>query len=107
MNDRGALLEDLLDALADAVANRVVDRLRSGATAGMVDQAGSSLGRRRHIEAVRRRVAAGEPGAVQLGRRYLLTQAALEEEARRIAARPTKRTRRDELLARYGLEVAQ
>lgn len=101
-------LRDLtVGQLVQLVARAVVDELRAGEHAGMVDQSGSSLGRRRHIEAVRRRVAAAEPGAVQLGRRYLLSSEAHEDELRKLATRPKKRTRREELLARHGLEDAQ
>jgi hypothetical protein len=86
-----------------AIARAVVAELRAGATNGMVDQAGSALGRRRHIAAVRRRVAAGDAGAVVLGRNYLLSQEAHAEEIRRIAATPKKRTRREQILEKHGL----
>lgn len=69
-----------LDAIADAIADRVVERLGGGA---QIDQRGSPLGSRRHHEAVRRRLAAGKPGAAIVGRRHLLTREALDEELTR------------------------
>lgn len=46
----------------------------------MVDQSASPLGPRRHVARVRARVAAGADGAVMVGRRALLSPAALQEE---------------------------
>jgi len=99
-----ATVEALLAALADAVAERVVDRLRAGEQAGHIDQAASSLGRRRHIAAVRRRLQSGAGGAVQVGRRYLLSDAAHAEEVARASTAPGKRSRRAELMDELGLE---
>lgn len=99
-----ATVEALLGALADAVAERVVDRLRAGEHAGYIDQSASTLGRRRHIAAVRRRLQAGAGGAVHVGRRYLLTEAAHAEEVARASAAPRKRSRRAELMDELGLE---
>jgi hypothetical protein len=48
-----------------------------------VAQAKSDLGPRRHCAAVRRRVAAGLDGASIVGRKFLLSPAALEEELAR------------------------
>lgn len=45
-----------------------------------IDQKASPLGRRRHINAVRRLVAEGADGARIIGRKYLLTAEALEAE---------------------------
>jgi len=79
VNDSAAIAA-ALDTLADLVAAKVVDRLRAGEAPGMVDQSASPLGRRRHIAAVRRLVALGEPGACQVGRRYLLSRERLDAE---------------------------
>jgi hypothetical protein len=106
--------EALLKALAVEVARAVVAELRAGDQPGMVDQAGSPLGRRRHIAAVRARVAHGEAGAAIVGRRYLLAREALDAELATIAGkRPAKAKAKaaplpvDELAdlrERYGLE---
>jgi hypothetical protein len=45
-----------------------------------LDQGASPLGRKRHCAAARRRVAAGKPDAAIVGRRHLLSSAALAEE---------------------------
>jgi hypothetical protein len=47
---------------------------------GWTDQSSSPLGRRRHVARVRARIAAGQGGAAQIGRRYVLSQEALDEE---------------------------
>ncbi len=49
----------------------------------MVDQQHSALGRRRHCAAVRRRRAEGAGGAEIVGKKHLLTRAALAEELAR------------------------
>ena len=104
-----AALDQLVSLLADAVAARVVERLSAGSHAGLVDQAGSPLGRRRHINACRRIVAAGQPGASIIGRRCLLSREALEAELAAVAKKP-KKARPEavdelaELRERYGLE---
>lgn len=49
-----------------------------------IDQHRSLLGARRHCGAVRRRIAEGLPGAVKIGRRYLLSPDAHAEELARI-----------------------
>jgi hypothetical protein len=81
-------LSAFIDELADRFAARVVSRLREGER-GMVEQAASPLGRRRHRDAVKRRVARGEHGAAIVGRKHLLSPEALGEEL----ARPSKRER--------------
>ena len=83
-----ALFEALFDELAERVAAKVSERLRAGSMPGAVAQAESPLGRRRHIAAVRRRVAAGQPGAAVVGRRHLLSTEALAEELSRSGRRP-------------------
>jgi hypothetical protein len=69
-----------LETLAALIAAKVVAELRAGDAPGMVDQVASPLGRRRHIAAVRRLVATGQPGAAQVGRRYLLSRERLDAE---------------------------
>lgn len=81
----------LLGALADFIAAKVERRLRAAAP-GMIDQARSPLGARRHCAAVKRRLARGEPGASLVGRKHLLTEEALSEELGRVSNRqPAKR----------------
>jgi hypothetical protein len=104
-------LESLFAELARAVAREVVAELRAGETPGMLDQAGSPLGRRRHIAAVRRRVAAGETGAAVVGRRHLLSREALDAELATLARKPRKPSKKSEpaadelaeMRAKYGL----
>jgi hypothetical protein len=104
-----AALDQLVKLLADAVADRVAARLSAGSHAGFVEQAGSPLGRRRHIAAVRRIVAAGQPGAAIVGRRHLLSRERVERELAAVAKRP-KKTRAErvdelaELRERFGFE---
>lgn len=72
-----------VEALADLIADRLEQRLRTGA--GWIDQQSSPLGSRRHRACVRRRVQAGETGAAIVGRRFLLSAAALAEELARVS----------------------
>lgn len=51
-----------------------------------IDQQTSPLGRRRHVAAVRKRVENGGDGAALVGRRALLSNAALAEELASISA---------------------
>ncbi|MGC4088659.1 MAG: hypothetical protein QM756_12325 [Polyangiaceae bacterium] len=103
-----------LEPLLDAVADRVVRKLTEGQQADMVDQTHSPLGRRRHCNAVRRRVAAGEAGAAVVGRRHLLTREALGAELaalsgvrkRKPAAAPAAADDLASLREKYGLESA-
>jgi hypothetical protein len=61
-------------------------------TATYIPQRGSPLGRNRHINAVRRRIAEGQDGAVRIGRTYMLTPLALAEEMRRHGSDPEPAT---------------
>lgn len=70
------------DQFADLVADKVLDRLRGGGH-GWFDQSASPLGRRRHIAAVRARIASGAGGAAIIDRRHLLSREALSEELER------------------------
>jgi hypothetical protein len=107
-------LESLMRAFATEVARAVVAELRAGEAPGMIDQAGSPLGRRRHIVAVRALVASGAPGAAIVGRRHLLSRAALDAELAAVAGKAPRKARKagsalpvDELAdlrERYGLE---
>lgn len=101
------VLDALLDELADAVARRVLDGLRAGADPQWVDQHRSALGPRRHAAAVRRRVGAGEAGAAIVGRRLLLTPAALAEELKpkRRARKATPAEDTAALAAELGLKL--
>jgi hypothetical protein len=83
-----AAFEALLDEFAERVAAKVSERLSCGSLPGAIEQARSPLGRRRHIAAVRRRVAAGQPGAAIVGRRHLLSAEALTEELARAGQCP-------------------
>jgi hypothetical protein len=75
----------------EAIIARAVRRaLTAAADDGMVSQASSPLGSRRHCNAVKSRLEAGKAGAARIGRRYLLTRDALEEElAAAGASKPT------------------
>ncbi|HEY2408854.1 MAG TPA: hypothetical protein VGI10_22770 [Polyangiaceae bacterium] len=108
--DNGAreALEALARLLAPAIARAVVAELGAVNAPGMLDQSASPLGRRRHIAAVRARVARGEPGAAIVGRRHLLAREAVDAELAALAKRPrkAKAAPSDELAslrARYGL----
>lgn len=76
--------------LIEAVAQRVAARVLGALDSGMIDQASSPLGSRRHRAAVDRRVANGEGGAFKRGRKCLLTREALTEELRDATPLPAK-----------------
>ncbi len=78
-----------LRVLADwaAQAAAAADNDNAAPAAELLAQKGSPLGARRHIRAVRRRVAAGEAGASIVGRRYLLTREALNEELGNVSSK--------------------
>ena len=81
--------ESELRALIRAeVKDAVREALRSGD--GWIDQHGSPLGRR-HNAIVRKRVAAGLPGAVIAGRSHKLSRAALDEEIAALAKRAPRK----------------
>ena len=73
-----ATLAEILDAAAARA--RELDAADRAERRDWTDQASSPLGRRRHVAAVRRRVAAGDDGAAMIGRRALLNDCALSEE---------------------------
>lgn len=75
-----------------------------------ITQTASPLGPRRHVSRVRARLAAGLDGAALIGRRALLSPAALEEELAALVKRPrrasttaTAGSTRDRLERRLGL----
>jgi hypothetical protein len=67
----------------EIIVARAVRKALNTATDGMISQTDSPLGPRRHADAVKRRIAAGLPGAAKVGRRYLLSPDALQEELSR------------------------
>lgn len=82
------MIESSLDSLLDEMADRIAARLHArqhDVAPGMIEQVSSPLGRRRHCAAVRRRVAEGKPGASIVGRRYLLSTEALQDELARLS----------------------
>lgn len=106
--------------LADILRGfRALKRLVDGETRGIdprwIEQANSSLGRRIHIEAVKRRVAEArakglsptELGAAIDGRRYLLSQESMAEElgdrqARGVAKARARKAANDQAEAAEG-----
>jgi hypothetical protein len=91
---RGAIATRLLltgtmpggSGVIEELVTRVVARIRQSSV--YVPQKGSPLGRNRHINAVRRRIADGEEGAFRCGKTYLLTPEALREEMRGLGDAP-------------------
>lgn len=75
-------IDGMWDELAERIANIVARRLSDGDT-GLVDQATSPLGGRKHRAAVQRRLREGKQGASIVGRRFFLTREALQEELER------------------------
>jgi len=75
-------LEGRLAMARTRLIARLVRKELAGEDPSLIDQSMSDLGRNKHIEAVRRRMAAvpPQPGAFKRGRRYLLTQEAYAEE---------------------------
>jgi len=104
-----AALDALAQALAPHLAREVVALLRTGETPGMVDQTASPLGRRRHINAVRKRVAEGAPGAAIVGRRFLLAREHVDAELAATSAKSKRKRAKvaaaaePSLHERYGL----
>lgn len=78
-------LEPYMDRLAFKIADEL-ERRRGR----MVNQAESELGRRRHREAVTRRLANNEGGAGISGRNFLLTREAVREELASGGGRPKR-----------------
>lgn len=89
MNELEAALAVLARVLAPAIADLVVARLGAGSV-DLIDQFGSPLGQRRHCAAVTRLLNAGQAGAARVGRRALLTPAALQAELNLLSKRPAR-----------------
>jgi len=75
-----------LDVVAEALAGRIAEVLRHRFVL-LVNQKQSGLGVACHVDAVLRRIACGEPGAVLLDGQYLLTLDAAREELAMQSAR--------------------
>jgi hypothetical protein len=81
----------------EAIVARAVRRaLNDTSEAGMVSQSTSPLGSRRHANAVKRRLDAGLPGAAKVGRKYLLSQDALQDELSRTTSTTAYRSGTDD-----------
>ena len=78
-----------IDQVAERVAAIVLRELRGSELAAMVDQKASPLGSKRHCAAVRRRLDTSMPGAAKVGRRHLLSPAALSEELAAVSVAST------------------
>ncbi len=103
-------LADVAEILEAAAARaRELDARARAEHRDWIDQAASPLGRRRHALAVRRRVAAGGPGAAIVGRRLLLNEQALGEELARLSTKrpkdeaPRPETAPERIARRLGL----
>lgn len=101
---------DLLRSLAKTLAPFVAEELKESKRVEWIDQRESQLGRRRHINAVRRHVAENSQEARIVGRRHLLTAAAHEAELERIGAENVRRNERceeqaDRVAAELGLRL--
>lgn len=83
-----AELARVLRAAADEAER--IDAEHRAARHDWTDQTASPLGRRRHVAAVRRRVAAGDTRAAMVGRRALLSTTALDEELAVLSKGPRK-----------------
>ena len=101
-----------LNLIARVVARHVVEELRCGDLPGWLDQSSSPLGNRRHAAACRRRIAAGDGTAAQIGRRFLMTREAVREELAaasaktrpRVPAKPNVRAELERELALHAVE---
>ena len=83
-------LARVLRAAADEA--EAIDREQRAERRDWVDQSASPLGRRRHVAAVKRRLDRGLEGAAMVGRRALLSSAALDEELALLSKGPKKTT---------------
>jgi len=75
-------MDEFLDKLAEVLAKKLAKCLGGPDGNALVGQGESPLGPRKHCAAVRRRLARSEGGAARVGKRYLLTQEALQAELR-------------------------
>ena len=100
-------LADLAEVLEAAARRaRELDAEARAERRDWCDQTMSPLGRRRHVAAVRRRVATGEAGAAMLGRRALLSLDAITEELSRASSRPGQSKLPDGTAARIQARIA-
>lgn len=79
-------MDEFFRRMAEELAPLVAQHM--GAPASWIDQKDSPLGRNRHCAAVKRMVAEGKDGAAIVGRRCLLTPAALKDEMQRRMIHP-------------------
>jgi hypothetical protein len=93
------------DDLIDLIAQRVEQRLTRSNRA--TSQHGSPLGARKHRAVVRRRVERNEGGAHIVGRRYLLTPDALQEELARETTKNVEERRARKLRKAHDPELDQ
>jgi hypothetical protein len=100
-----AELARVLRAAADE-ADRIAAEARAERR-DWIDQGASPLGPRRQIEAVRRRIREGAPGAAMVGRRALLSPEAMAEELERVSVptRTAKPKATGNLAAELGLSL--
>lgn len=101
--DLHALLRAVFAPFIAEEVNRALAQLER------VDQNASPLGRRRHVAAAKRFIAAGVEGAGRAGRRYFLTRSLIDEELSRLGREQVEAVERKQeddaaLLAELGLE---
>jgi hypothetical protein len=96
-------LADVLEAAARRA--RELEAEQRSELRTWTDQTTSPLGRRRHVAAVRRRLAAGLDGVAVIGRRHLLAPAALDAELSVLSRRApvAEKSTRARLERRLGL----
>ena len=75
--------------------------------AAWIDQRTTSAGPRTHIAMTRRRVKAGLPGAAIVGRRFLLSPEALQEELALLSTRAPARCASSDMAASLGLQLVK
>jgi uncharacterized protein (DUF1684 family) len=91
-------LREVMPAII-AAAERVEEAEAAGHRE-WIDQSASPLGARRHINAVQRRIAAGDPSdAARVGRRWLLSRDAVAAELATISKRPARKARSNAVVA--------
>ena len=106
-NPSDSELRAAVNVIARCFMSLARDEQRAGTDQGWVDQHASTLGPRRHCSAARRRLAEGAGGAEHVGRRWLLTPAAVDEELgrpRRQRDAPTEDAR--DLARELGIKLA-
>jgi hypothetical protein len=99
-------VDEALAVLADDIASRVCSKLRAERVSWL-DQRTSPAGSRRHIGMTKRRVQAGLPGAAIVGRRFLLSPEALQEELTLASTRAHARPAPTDVAAALGLQLVK